>query len=84
MGPQCGASVDTEALVHIVEVALDGAHADAELRGHAERMPPRLAELRPGEHVLGEEEGGAAGIRSGELTWVLDPIDGTVNFVYGI
>jgi myo-inositol-1(or 4)-monophosphatase len=44
----------------------------------------RLAELRPGEHVLGEEEGGAAGIRDGALTWVLDPIDGTVNFVYGI
>ncbi|TFV55655.1 inositol monophosphatase [Mycobacterium sp. PS03-16] len=44
----------------------------------------RLAELRPGEQVLGEEEGGAAELRAGELTWVLDPIDGTVNFVYGI
>ena len=43
----------------------------------------RLAELRPGEHVLGEEEGGSTGGRDG-LTWVLDPIDGTVNFVYGI
>jgi len=43
----------------------------------------RLAELRPGEHILGEEEGGSAGIRDG-LTWVLDPIDGTVNFVYGL
>lgn len=43
----------------------------------------RLAELRPGEHVLGEEEGGSTGGREG-LTWVLDPIDGTVNFVYGI
>jgi myo-inositol-1(or 4)-monophosphatase len=43
----------------------------------------RLAELRPGEHILGEEEGGSAGGRDG-LTWVLDPIDGTVNFVYGI
>ncbi|MGX9791071.1 inositol monophosphatase family protein [Mycobacterium sp. MMS18-G62] len=43
----------------------------------------RLAELRPGEHVLGEEEGGSAAGRDG-LTWVLDPIDGTVNFVYGI
>jgi myo-inositol-1(or 4)-monophosphatase len=42
----------------------------------------RLAELRPGELILGEEEGGSTG---GEgLTWVLDPIDGTVNFVYGI
>ena len=43
----------------------------------------RLAALRPGEHVLGEEEGGSTGGREG-LTWVLDPIDGTVNFVYGI
>jgi myo-inositol-1(or 4)-monophosphatase len=44
----------------------------------------RLAALRRGEHVLGEEEGGAAGVRAGRITWVLDPIDGTVNFVYGI
>jgi len=43
----------------------------------------RLAELRPGEHILGEEEGGSTGGSDG-LTWVLDPIDGTVNFVYGI
>jgi myo-inositol-1(or 4)-monophosphatase len=43
----------------------------------------RLAELRPGEHVLGEEEGGSPAGEGG-LTWVLDPIDGTVNFVYGI
>jgi myo-inositol-1(or 4)-monophosphatase len=43
----------------------------------------RLAELRPGEHILGEEEGGATGGRHG-LTWVLDPIDGTVNFMYGL
>ncbi len=41
----------------------------------------RLAELRPGEPVLGEEGGGAAG--SG-VTWVVDPIDGTVNFLYGL
>ncbi|KUH85036.1 MULTISPECIES: inositol monophosphatase family protein [unclassified Mycobacterium] len=43
----------------------------------------RLAVLRPGEHVLGEEEGGTPA-QEGELTWVLDPIDGTVNFVYGL
>ncbi|KUH99215.1 inositol monophosphatase family protein [Mycobacterium sp. IS-3022] len=43
----------------------------------------RLAVLRPGEHVLGEEEGGTPA-QDGELTWVLDPIDGTVNFVYGL
>lgn len=44
----------------------------------------RLAELRPGEPVLGEEEGGSTGVGDGRLTWVVDPIDGTVNFVYGI
>jgi myo-inositol-1(or 4)-monophosphatase len=44
----------------------------------------RLAVLRPGEPVLGEEQGGSTDPRDGRLTWVLDPIDGTVNFVYGI
>lgn len=44
----------------------------------------RLAELRPGERILGEEEGGPSGVDDGQLTWVLDPIDGTVNFLYGI
>jgi len=43
----------------------------------------RLAELRPGEPILGEEGGGEAG-DSGAVRWVVDPIDGTVNFVYGI
>jgi myo-inositol-1(or 4)-monophosphatase len=37
---------------------------------------------RPDDGILGEE-GGQAGGSSG-LTWVLDPIDGTVNYLYGI
>ncbi|GAA4887232.1 inositol monophosphatase family protein [Saccharopolyspora cebuensis] len=41
----------------------------------------RLAALRPGESVLGEEEGGAAALEG--LRWVVDPIDGTVNYLYG-
>jgi myo-inositol-1(or 4)-monophosphatase len=44
----------------------------------------RLTVVRPGEPVLGEEQGGSADGGDGRLTWVLDPIDGTVNFVYGI
>lgn len=47
----------------------------------------RLAQLRSGDAILGEEGGGPtdpASVRSGAVTWVLDPIDGTVNFVYGI
>ena len=42
----------------------------------------RLAVLRPGEPILGEEGGGSGG--GGAVRWVVDPIDGTVNFIYGI
>ncbi|MEZ0353652.1 inositol monophosphatase family protein [Mycobacterium sp. pR1184] len=47
----------------------------------------RLAELRPGDPILGEEGGGPTEQEAASddvVTWVLDPIDGTVNFVYGI
>jgi myo-inositol-1(or 4)-monophosphatase len=48
----------------------------------------RLARLRPGDPILGEEGGGPANPAQATgddtVTWVLDPIDGTVNFVYGI
>jgi myo-inositol-1(or 4)-monophosphatase len=47
----------------------------------------RLAHLRSDDAILGEEIGGPtdpANIVPGAVTWVLDPIDGTVNFVYGI
>ncbi len=42
----------------------------------------RLAQLRPGELVMGEEHGGSAG--GPGVGWVVDPIDGTVNFLYGL
>jgi myo-inositol-1(or 4)-monophosphatase len=41
-----------------------------------------LGSERPGDAVLGEEGAGNAG-ESG-LQWVVDPLDGTVNFLYGI
>ena len=40
-----------------------------------------LTEQRPGDTVLGEEGGeitGASGVR-----WIVDPLDGTTNFLYG-
>ena len=42
----------------------------------------RLQAARPDDGFLGEEEGGTTA-RS-EITWVVDPIDGTVNYLYGI
>lgn len=43
----------------------------------------RLAELSPGVAVLAEESG-AHGNTNDELCWVIDPIDGTVNFAHGV
>jgi histidinol-phosphatase len=40
----------------------------------------RIATERPGEGVLGEEEGD----EGGEVRWIVDPIDGTRNFSRGL
>lgn len=48
----------------------------------AERAIRRvLAERRPDDAILGEEGGATAG---GDLRWVIDPLDGTINFLFGI
>lgn len=41
-----------------------------------------LAEARPDDGILGEERDSVTGTSG--LTWVVDPIDGTVNYLYGI
>jgi myo-inositol-1(or 4)-monophosphatase len=41
-----------------------------------------LGERRPDDAILGEEGGDLGGGTSG-LRWVVDPLDGTVNFLYG-
>lgn len=40
----------------------------------------RIAHAFPNDSMLGEEGGGAVG----ERTWLVDPIDGTLNFVHGV
>ncbi len=40
----------------------------------------KLAELRPDDAVLGEEEGGTSQGR----TWIVDPLDGTINYLHGV
>ncbi len=48
----------------------------------AERLlRERLASLRPDDAVFGEEGEDTEGTSG--VTWVLDPIDGTVNYLYG-
>ncbi|MDO8148793.1 inositol monophosphatase family protein [Isoptericola sp. b515] len=42
----------------------------------------RLAARRPDDAILGEEGDDVTGTSG--LTWVIDPIDGTVNYLYGV
>ena len=41
-----------------------------------------IAAHRPGDAVLGEEGGATAG--SSGVTWIVDPLDGTVNYLYDL
>ena len=47
-----------------------------------ELLRRRIAQLRPGDGILGEEQGYEPGTTG--VTWVVDPIDGTVNYLYGL
>jgi fructose-1,6-bisphosphatase/inositol monophosphatase family enzyme len=53
----------------------------------------RIRAHRPGDAVLGEEGGqtaggpvasGSDGGRPGRVRWIVDPLDGTVNYLYGL
>jgi myo-inositol-1(or 4)-monophosphatase len=49
----------------------------------AERLiRDRIGAARPRDSILGEEGGSVAG--EGSVRWIVDPLDGTVNFLYGI
>lgn len=51
-------------------------------RASEETIHAMIRELRPDDGFLGEETGvhaGTSGIR-----WIVDPLDGTVNFLYGV
>ena len=51
-------------------------------RAAEELIRARIAQARPGDRVLGEEGGEDAGTSA--VRWIVDPIDGTVNFLYGL
>jgi histidinol-phosphatase len=50
-------------------------------RATEEALREALGRLRPGEEIVGEEYGGDT---SAEWRWMLDPIDGTVNYANGV
>lgn len=51
-------------------------------RASEELVYARLTAARPDDGFLGEE--GATAESTSGVTWIVDPIDGTVNFLYGI
>ncbi|GAB1821854.1 inositol monophosphatase family protein [Herbidospora sp. RD11066] len=66
--------VETKSSPTDVVTALDRAAEDL--------IRARITENRPDDAILGEEGGDTPG--AGEARWVVDPIDGTVNFLYGL
>jgi myo-inositol-1(or 4)-monophosphatase len=69
------------------ERALESKSTPTDLVSEADLASERLiretlAHARPGDGFLGEEGGGDEGTSG--LTWVVDPLDGTVNFLFSI
>ena len=44
----------------------------------------RILTARPGDAILGEEGGQPDAVGDGGVRWVVDPLDGTVNYLYGL
>ena len=69
-----------------VELKADDTPVSEADRGAEVVIRQLLAQERPGDAVLGEEMGGKEMASAGGTSrrWVLDPIDGTANFVRGV
>ena len=66
--------LDTKSSITDIVTVMDR-QSEALLRHH-------LLDARPGDAILGEEDGSSDGTSG--ITWVIDPIDGTVNYLYAI
>jgi myo-inositol-1(or 4)-monophosphatase len=81
-----GAEVAVKWSRHRKELEVEEKAASDDLVSQADRDAERairtvLAEARPEDVVLGEEDGEIAG--EGGVRWLVDPIDGTTNYLYG-
>jgi myo-inositol-1(or 4)-monophosphatase len=53
-------------------------------RAAEEAIIHTLLEAYPGHGILAEESGRIHGARHSEYTWIIDPLDGTTNFLHGL
>jgi myo-inositol-1(or 4)-monophosphatase len=69
--------------VRVVETKSSPTDIVTEMDGAAEELiRHRILADRPGDAILGEE-GGQTGA-AGHVRWIVDPLDGTVNYLYGL
>ncbi|MDP9819519.1 inositol monophosphatase family protein [Spirilliplanes yamanashiensis] len=73
-----------EAITDVSTKTTDTDVVTAADRAVERQVVEELRRLRPGDTVLGEEYGGAAAGDDGGVRWIVDPIDGTVNYLYGL
>ncbi|GAB1693795.1 inositol monophosphatase family protein [Krasilnikovia sp. M28-CT-15] len=73
-----------EAITDVQTKSTDTDVVTAADRAVERQVVDALRRERPGDGVLGEEYGDSAAPALGAVRWILDPIDGTVNYLYGI
>jgi myo-inositol-1(or 4)-monophosphatase len=76
MRSQAIVDVDTKSTLTDVVTAAD--------RAVERQVIAALHHARPGDAVLGEEYGDNGSAQPGRVRWIVDPIDGTVNYLYGL
>ena len=73
-----------EAITDVQTKSTDTDVVTAADRAVERQVVEALRRERPGDGVLGEEYGNSPGRAAGTVRWILDPIDGTVNYLYGL
>ncbi|GAB1642377.1 inositol monophosphatase family protein [Krasilnikovia sp. MM14-A1259] len=73
-----------EAITDVQTKSTDTDVVTAADRAVERQVVEALRRERPDDGVLGEEYGDSAAPAPGAVRWILDPIDGTVNYLYGL
>jgi myo-inositol-1(or 4)-monophosphatase len=73
-----------EAITDVQTKSTDTDVVTAADRAVERQVVAALRAERPADGVLGEEYGDSTSTAAGAVRWILDPIDGTVNYLYGL
>ena len=73
-----------QAITHVQTKSTDTDVVTAADHAVERHILSELAAVRPDDAVLTEESGAIDAARPSSVRWILDPIDGTVNYLYGV